>query len=158
MGHTVIFHVISLAKKLQKAMGFKVSPYSLSYSQGTALLAISLYQEISQQQIARLLQLEPASVVTLIDQLEKMHLAKRDSYSTDRRKYNINLTPVGQQEVKLLKNRIKQIDTLLTESLNKKEIAAFFAILEKMNNILDDISKKKGGENEVSRTNYAVAS
>lgn len=146
MKHTFVFHIIGLARKIQKVIGFKSPPPSLSYSEASALLIIDSQKNISQREIAAKLHLEPASVVTLIDELEKLNLVKRQSPDGDRRKYYIVLTDDGKRKVRLIKKRINQLEKDLRSKLSEKEIASFFPILEKLMAYLDDW---KGGEYEI---------
>jgi DNA-binding MarR family transcriptional regulator len=141
--HTLVFHTINLAKKLQKDIGFKSAPLSLSYSEASALLVIASQKTISQKEIAQTLRLEPASVVTLVDELEKLRLVKRLHSNGDRRKYQIILTEAGQSKAKLLKKRSYQLDHFLEKQLSPKEIQIFFPIVEKLTKSLD---KWEGGD------------
>ena len=154
MKHTFVFHIIGLARKIQKVIGFKSPPLSLSYSEASALLVIDSQKNISQREIAAKLHLEPASVVTLIDELEKLDLVKRQSPDGDRRKYHIVLTDDGKRKVRQIKKRIHQLEDALRGKLSQKEIASFFPILEKLMAYLDDW---KGGENEIPSTKRHLA-
>lgn len=154
MRHTLIFHIIKLSKKLQKVVGFKKNPLLLSHSQASALLVIDSQKEISQRELAHELHLEPASIVTLVDELEKLKLAQRGQINGDRRKYQITLTPKGKEKVKLIKNRIFKLDNYLKSKLSPKEIAIFDQAIEKLTAYLDDW---RGGENEISSTKRHLA-
>src|SRR3989344_1235691 len=138
MKHTFVFHIIGLARKIQKVIGFKSPPLSLSYSEASALLIIDSQENINQRELADKLHLEPASVVTLIDKLEKLNLVKRQSPNGDRRKYNIVLTDDGKRKVKLIKKRINQLEKDLRSRLSEKEVSSFFPTLEKLMTYLDD--------------------
>jgi DNA-binding MarR family transcriptional regulator len=82
-------------QELQKAIGFKSQPIPLSYSQASALSVIRDVRQTSQAELAQKLHLEPASIVTLIDELEKLGLAERHVHKNNRRKYQIKLTNSG---------------------------------------------------------------
>ena len=154
--HTLIFHTIGLARKIQKIIGFKSSPLSLSYSEAAALLIISdLQKDISQIEIASRLHLEPASIVSLIDKLEKLGLVKRVAPDVDRRKYHIVLTPEGEIKAKQIKNKTYELDNFLRKKISKGEIQTFYLVLEKLTAYLDEW---KGGENEIPSTKRHLAS
>lgn len=143
MKHTLVFHLISIAKKLQKGIGFKSAPLLLSYSQASALTVIGSQIETSQKEIATKLHLEPATVVTLIDELEKLKLVKRDSHNDDRRKYDINLTNQGKLKAAQIKKKASKLDHFLRSHLTAKEVKNLQSTLEKLFNSLDHW---KGGE------------
>ena len=100
MKHSIVFHLIRLGKTIQKSTNFKSPPPALSYSQAAAILAIFLEDKMTQNDIATRLHLEPASVVTLIDELERLKLVKRELQNDDRRKYFIKLTQKGFEKAK----------------------------------------------------------
>jgi len=152
--HTFVFHIIGLAKKIQKVIGFKSPPFSLSYSEASALLTIDSQKDIHQREIASRLHLEPGSVVSLIDKLEKINLVKRESPDGDRRKYHIILTNIGKRKLRQIKSRAYQLDNALRNKLSEKEITSFFSTLEKIMAYLDDW---KGGENEIPSTKRNLA-
>ena len=154
MRHTLIFHTIGLSKKLQKIVGFRQSSFPLSYTQASALLVINSRKEINQREIAFHLHLEPASVVSLIDELERLKLVKRLSPNGDRRKYHIVLTEKGKMKLKEINNQIYKLDDYLKTKLSSEEIMTFFSTLEKLTAYLDGW---KGGENEIPSTKRHLA-
>lgn len=145
MTHTLAFHTISLAKKIQKNIYTKDPGFSLSFSEASALLIVDSSGQTSQSDIAARLNLEPASVVTLIDKLEQLKLVKRTIISTNRRKHRIDLTPKGKLVVTKIKKRTKQLDNFLRENLGEKEFQNLHAILEKLDISID--SWKNGYSN-----------
>ena len=132
MKHTLTFHLIGLSKKLQKVIGFKSQPLALSYSQASALSIINAQEQISQAEIASKLQLKPASVVTIIDGLEKLKLVKRQSPVGNRRKYNIALTTQGAVASKNIKIQTERLENFLKSKLSKKELQYLTSIIDKL--------------------------
>src|SRR3989344_5907956 len=120
MEHTLIFHSIDVAKRIQKVIDFKCPPLSLSHSQASALLVIDSQREITQKELASKLRLEPATIVTLIDELERLKLVQRVT-NADRRKYNIALTTAGKDKIKQIKAKTNQLDSFLKDKLSKQE-------------------------------------
>ena len=147
--HTLIFHTIRLAKRIQEVMGFKPFPYSLNYSQASTILYIAANAQINQTKLALHLHLKSASIVTLVDQLEKLDLVRRENIDGDRRKYLITLTQRGKATVAKIKNQSYALDDFLRSKLGQKEAQTFHSTLEKLTAYLDDW---KGGENEIPST------
>ncbi|OGE04900.1 hypothetical protein A3B51_02410 [Candidatus Curtissbacteria bacterium RIFCSPLOWO2_01_FULL_41_18] len=143
MEHTLIFHSIDVAKRIQKVIDFKSPPLSLSYSQASALLVSDSQKEITQKELASKLRLEPATIVTLIDELERLKLVKRVSIDDDRRKYHIALTPAGKNKAKQIKVKTVQLDSFLKNKLAKQELNNLHSILTKLTVALGEW---KGGE------------
>lgn len=141
MKHTIVFHTINLAKKMRRAIGINLQNPSFSYSQSSALLAIDSQKEISQQEIASRLHLRPATVVSLIDELERLKLAERNPISTDRRKYNIVLTAKGRINAQKIRRETSYLENFIREKLAKKEADKFFAMVEAISNYVDQWQK-----------------
>ena len=165
MGHTIVFHSINLAKKMRKAIGLKLGYPPFSYSQSSALLAIDSQKEISQREIASRLNLQPASVVSLIDELERLKLAERKPTSFDRRKYNITLTPQGKSFAYKIRQEATRIENFLREKLGTKEAEKFYSTIEAISSFIDEwqekvntIKTKKGGGNEIPGAKRHLAS
>lgn len=143
MRHTLIFHTSNLGRKIQKFVAFKSPFVSLSYSESYALIIIDSEKNVTQTQIAAKLNLDPASVVSLIDELEKHELVKRENLSSDRRKHTMMLTAKGQQIANQIKKQAFKLDTFLKEKLSTREAQHFNMILDKVNFYLN---QWKGGE------------
>lgn len=138
MKHTLVFHLLEVSKKLQKVLGLKSQHLALSTSQARAILVISSKAQTSQQDIAHKLQLEPASIVTLIDELEKLKLAKRSVAINNRRKYELVLTEKGKTYAQIIKKHTNDIDKLIHSVIGDKESVKFFQTIEKLNKVLNN--------------------
>ncbi|MBI3103600.1 MarR family transcriptional regulator [Candidatus Daviesbacteria bacterium] len=143
MKHTLLFHTVNLGKKFQKCIDFDLSPVPLSYSQSSALILINAKKGISQKQIAQTLNLEPATVVTVIDDLEKLDLVTRENVNGDRRKYQIVLTRKGGSVIRTIKAHIASLEEFLKQRLSDKETKFFYLTLDKLDQSLE---QWKGGD------------
>lgn len=143
MKHTLIFHTIDTARKIQKIVDFRAEPISLSYSEASTLLVLDYHKELCQKTISLILNLEPASIVTLIDELEKSKLVKRKPTNDDRRKYQIALTELGQEKVKLIKGRSFKLHKFLAKQLTPGKTDKFLKTLNQLSMHLDEW---RGGE------------
>ena len=165
MKHTIVFHTINVAKKMRKAIGLKLGNPPFSYSQSSALLAIDSQKEISQREIATRLHLQPASVVSLIDELERLKLVIRKPTSFDRRKYNITLTPEGKTLACKIRLEASQLENFLREKLGSNKAEKFFLTIENISLYIDEWQNKvettksaKGGEYEIPGAKRHLAS
>lgn len=151
MKHTLVFHTIALGKKLQKVIGFKAPPLNLTYSQATAILVLDSSPEVTQKEIAARLHLEPASVVSLVDELEKAGIANRQSQGNDRRKYQVVLTQKGRETAQLIKLQVKRLENFLKSKISSNKSASFFNTINVISKELDswklsNQKSAKGGE------------
>lgn len=141
--HTLVFHLLGVSRKLQKALGYTSHPIPLT--QARALLVIESQNDISQQEIAQKLQLEPASIVTLIDELERHKLVKRKTPLNNRRKYHIELTKKGEDIAKLTKKQASELEKFIGGGLKTSNKNALFNLLNDLNTVLDNwqLTKKQ---------------
>lgn len=161
MAHTIVFHLIKVSKQIQNALGLKGDTYALSPSEASAILIIDAQKETSQIDIALKLHLKPASIVSLVDDLEKLKLVTRETKSTDRRKYQITLTEKGKEEVKKIRTRTNKIEEAIKNKLTENEVKTLFSVLEKLSGDLNlnfENSSGKEVESEIPGTKRHVAS
>lgn len=144
--HTLVFHIIRLAKKIQELNTFKFIPKPLSYSQTAALLVIYSQKNVSQAEIARKLHLRPASVVALIDELEKFKLVRRETTSNNRRQYQLVLTQTGKAQAEQVKVETLKFEKFLRSRLTPEEIKNLFSTIEKLTETIENFQKQKGGD------------
>ncbi len=121
MNHTIVFHLIKTAKRLQNTLGLKSEELDLSPSEASALLIIDFQKNTNQIDIALKLHLKPASIVSLIDELEKLKLVTRRTPKDDRRKYQIKLTDKGKQEVKKIREQTNKLEEIIRKKLTAIE-------------------------------------
>lgn len=139
--HTLVFHIIRLAKKMQEALGFKPFPYGLNSSQASTILFISVNKEVNQVKLAHHLHLKPASIVTLVDELERLALVTRKAANATRREYQITLTRKGTQTVDQIEKITYQLDDFLRDKLAGPAAQNLQLTLEKLATYLDDWQK-----------------
>lgn len=132
MGHSIVFHISSTAKKIQKTLAYKVSCGDLSFTQGATLLIVKFKKEVYQNEIAASLYLEPASLVTVIDGLEKLGLVERKDLAEDRRKYKIVLTPKGVQVSEEVYSQLKKLNAVIKKQMTNEEYFIFCQTLSKV--------------------------
>lgn len=137
MGHSIVFHISSTARKIQKTLEYKVSCGDLSFTQGATLLVIKFKKEVYQNEIASSLYLESASLVTVIDGLEKLGLVERKDLAEDRRKYKIVLTPKGVQVSEEVYNQLKKLNAVIKKQMTSEEYFIFCQTLSKVEACLD---------------------
>ena len=76
---------------------------------------------ISQQELGRLLGIDPSSMVARMDALEKLGLVERERSPDDRRAYEISLTPEGRKALKGLRAEAREYGKEFFRALTSKE-------------------------------------
>lgn len=145
-----MFHIISLAKKLQKEMSLKSPHLTFSYSEVITLIVLYTRKNISQAGLAQKLSIEAPSVVTLIDKLQNQGLVKRVAQA-DRRKYEIVLTEKGLDAATHVKKHVNRVENLVHQSISENQMLDLFETLEKISQFLDS-EKSLGKEVEIEKS------
>ncbi len=81
------------AHRFQRAMNSELQPHGITFRQAQVLFRLALDGQLSQVQLADRLNLEPASLVPVLDRMERDGLLTRQNCSEDRRRKIIKLQP-----------------------------------------------------------------
>ena len=118
-------HAASARKFTEIFSDLKIKP-----GQFSILLAVSRFPDQSQAAIAKLLSLDPSSVVPLIDQLERKGFLKR--VPKDRRSHAIRITDEGAEKLASGHEKVIQHETVLLTGLDRKERDTFLRLLKRV--------------------------
>jgi DNA-binding MarR family transcriptional regulator len=91
----VWFRLIRLEARMQVAITARLREIGLSAPQCDVLTTLTEAEGVSQQELAKRLYVTKGNISGLLDRLETMGLVERRSTATDRRQYEIYLTPPG---------------------------------------------------------------
>ena len=115
-------------------------PGELTFAQLRTIAALGREHEMTAGQLAKSAELTPATVTSILDQLESANIVERRRSTEDRRVCNVALTPEGWE---LLERKLSVWNGLWAERLSgfsDKEIAAAAAILHEVSGILDTVA------------------
>ena len=96
------------------------------------LIALSLLREggpTSQQACADSLSLDPSNVVGLLNELEERQLISRRRDPADRRRHIVELSPRGEDELRLAYGRLRLLEDDLFSALSAAERATLYDLL-----------------------------
>lgn len=91
----VWFRLIRLEARMQVAITERLRQVALSVPQCDVLTTLTEMEGVSQQVLAKRLYVTKGNISGLLDRLESAGLVERRSTQTDRRQYEIHLTPAG---------------------------------------------------------------
>lgn len=97
-----------------------------------SLVLIEANPGLKQADLARALQLDRSTVVTVIDTLEKRGLVARRRAADDRRSNAVSLTTAGTRLLARLKPRVADHEARLANDLNPEERATLVATLARI--------------------------
>jgi DNA-binding MarR family transcriptional regulator len=100
-----------------------------------ALFAILNYLQAHegaiQQQVGSAMGIDPSTMVSLVDQLERAGLAKRRPHERDRRARALLLTPKGQRTLTRARGLAKEVEGDVLQGLSAAERERLVALLRK---------------------------
>ena len=96
---------------------------------------------ITQQELANLLDTDKASIVRIVDYLSDHLYIKRVQNAKDRRKYSLVLTAKARKETPKIKSAIKEIISSAFKGVSTTDKKKFYYILEQLKNNLNAYNK-----------------
>ena len=90
---------------------------------------------IAQIELGTHLGVDKASIVALLDRLERATLIERRRSTRDRRRQGIWLTEAGYGELETLMTKVRKIERHLTSRFNKAELEQFLGFLQRVYSI-----------------------
>jgi DNA-binding MarR family transcriptional regulator len=115
-------------------------PGELTFAQLRTIAALGREHEMTAGQLAKSAELTPATVTSILDQLESASIVERRRSTEDRRVCNVALTPEGW---KLLERKLSVWNGLWADRLSgftDNEIETAAAILHEVTGILDTVA------------------
>lgn len=113
---------------------FAISVGDLDVTPGLfgALIVIEANPDLKQTDLARAVQLDRSTVVTLVDNLERRQLVERRASPTDRRSNALRLTEQGSTLLRTLKRRVAAHEKRLIANLTADERTTLISLLHKI--------------------------
>ncbi|MFE6778392.1 MarR family winged helix-turn-helix transcriptional regulator [Streptomyces sp. NPDC057702] len=96
------------------------------------LAALAGGPELSQQDLSRLLNLDPTTVVTVIDEMERNQHVERRRNPLDRRRYNLLLTDTGRAALAGADGVVTEVETAFFGMLDDAERRVLRTMLDRM--------------------------
>ncbi|MDZ5514477.1 transcriptional regulator SlyA [Vibrio fluvialis] len=142
---------LTLAEKLARVSRLwkmvadrELAPLGLTHPRWTALWKLQrLGDNISQKHLAEALEIELASLMRTLNQLEEQSLITRHCCASDKRARIVSLTEQGRIMIKQMETRILQVRRQLLIHINDEELLKLGQILEQIaNNALESLSER----------------
>ena len=135
---TAVNHLLAADRRLRGRDHSR--PGELTFAQIRTIAALGREHEMTAGQLAKSAELTPATITSILDQLEAAKIVERRRSTEDRRVCNVALTPEGWE---LLERKLAVWNGLWAERLSAfsdKDIATAAAILHEVTSILDSVS------------------
>ncbi|EKE85422.1 transcriptional regulator SlyA [Idiomarina xiamenensis] len=124
-----------VARLWQAVADHELTPLGLTYPRWSALWKLArLGDGISQKQLAQALEIEVASLMRTLGQLEQQQLIERRGCETDKRARLVFLTEQGKAFVAQLEQRILKIRQQLLEGVSDADVTVMRRVLDSISN------------------------
>ncbi len=105
------------------------------------LMQLSFHEGVNQKELARILQVSPATITVSIKKLVKDGYVAKETDSSDSRYNILEITPKGYEVIEKSRSIVEKIDESMFEGFTEEEQQIFM-------NYLDRISANLGSEEE----------
>jgi DNA-binding MarR family transcriptional regulator len=109
-----------------------LAPLKLTPADAGILRLLRHSEGISQQNLAKALNMHASRLVALIDALESDGLLLREPHATDRRLYSLRLTSKGNEVLRTIGELARQHNELMCAGLSSGECAQLESLLQKI--------------------------
>lgn len=126
----------------------ELAPLGLTHPRWTALWKLQrLGDNVSQKTLAEALEIELASLMRTLKQLEEQSLVTRRCCDSDKRARIVSLTEEGRQLLILMEARIMQVRKQLLSNISSQELQKLGLILEQIaHNALDSLNTEHNND------------
>jgi MarR family transcriptional regulator, transcriptional regulator for hemolysin len=133
------FRFDEIVRALSRRVDARLEAYDLSRAQWRLLAYILRNQGMTQSEIARVLELERASVGQTIDIMERKQLLARTPSQTDRRVWRIEATQKAHDLLPELRPMIDRLHEQMFAGFSESEIDQLGDLIDRIVNNIDEI-------------------
>ncbi|CAM3043530.1 MarR family transcriptional regulator [Paenibacillus sediminis] len=130
---SVGYLISNTGRKLTQCLTQLTQDYNLTSEQFGLLLCLSEEDGISQKELSRRTEKDPANITRILDQLERKGFVNRVTNSEDRRSYHTYITKSGKEAVRQIEPIEAEFIRALLLDIPDHEASAFKAFMQKIN-------------------------
>jgi DNA-binding MarR family transcriptional regulator len=135
---TVDYNIRKTWYNITKMYNRTATEYMASMALGMIILNIDISEGTPSTQLGPNMGMEATSLSRSLNKLEAAGVIVRKPDPNDKRKALIHLTPLGMDWREVAKGVVVEFNKKIQSHFEKKEMATFFAILKKINKIIDE--------------------
>lgn len=126
------FLLADVSRLMRRTFKQRLEGSSLTLAEARALVYVSRNEGVRQVDLAELLEIQPITLARLIDELADAGLVERRAVPTDRRAYQIYLTPAAEPHLAAIKRVGASMQADALKDLDESQVAIVFQALSKM--------------------------
>ncbi|BAP85804.1 transcriptional regulator [Paucilactobacillus hokkaidonensis JCM 18461] len=129
----------TISHKTQLYLNNQLKDLGLTSSTYFFILKVGDSGELSQDQLFKLIYLNPSNVTRRLNRLIKLGYISKEKSAVDGRSKIIKLTKLGYQNYEKLKERLPQINNSIVSALDRDQLVIFKQLMAKMEARLDGL-------------------
>ncbi|WP_102958726.1 MarR family winged helix-turn-helix transcriptional regulator [Mangrovicella endophytica] len=129
-----------VGRRIRTAFNARVVAHGLTYARARTLFCLSRLGRLTQSELAAELELENATVVRLLDGMEKLHLISRLPVENDRRAKHVVLTKHGQAQADIVATIAAELRDEIIGDIATADLRGAAAVLRTLAKRLDPAS------------------
>lgn len=126
------YWLLMASRSYEKAVNELLAEQGLTYRQCQVLGWLALEGDLSQSELAERLQVEPPTLVPILDRMEELGWLKRKPCSTDRRRKLVTPTAAAKPAWKKIVAVARKTRAKATDGMTKTEVATLKRLLGKL--------------------------
>jgi len=134
---SIAYWVCSTSHAIQRAMNDELAPQGITYRQCQVLGWLALQGSLSQKDLAERMDIEPPTLVGILDRMERDDWIERAGCTDDRRKKLISPTAAAKPVWSKIVACARRVRTRATDGISAEELATLKRLLEKIRGNLD---------------------
>ena len=135
---TIDYNIRKTWYNITKMYNRTANEYMASMALGMIILNIDIIEGTPSTQLGPRMGMEATSLSRSLNKLEDAGVIKRRTDPNDKRKAVIYLTPLGMDWREVAKGVVVDFNKNIKSHFEKEEMDTFFAILKKINKIIDE--------------------
>lgn len=132
LGHLTGFLLNFIGRKSAANFAAALAPHGFHPRDFGVLMVLSQRAGITQQELAAISNVDPSSMVALLDDLEARGFAERRAHPEDRRKRTIHVTKAGEAKLRELQGEARKAGAEFFGRLDEAERAQLHGLLRKL--------------------------
>ena len=135
---TIDYNIRKTWYNITKLYNRTANEYMASMALGMIVLNIDIMEGTPSTQLGPNMGMEATSLSRSLNKLEESAVIERRPHPKDKRKTVIHLTPLGMEWREVAKEVVVEFNETIFSYFEKEEMDTFFAILKKINKIIDE--------------------
>lgn len=140
----ILFELSDVARAMRTYIDQRARAHGMTRAQWSVLSRIERQEGMNQAELAEMLEIQPISLVRLIDRLCALGLVERRAHARDRRVNLLHLTEQGRSRLQDISPLGREISGEAMDGMNEREVVALLETLLRIKANIKMASAKHG--------------